>query len=82
MRTLHGIPNLQMFMKDIKGGEIMTISEIFSWITIQGDYIFKEWDEETETYTNEGTDFDYYQDKTILYMYAEGNLLVIEVEKK
>lgn len=59
----------------------MTISEIFSWITIQGDYLFKEWDEETETYTNEGTDFDYYQDKTILYMYAEGDMLVIEVAK-
>lgn len=78
---MRGMPNTLMFMKDIEGGETMTIYEIFSWITIQGDYLFKEWDEETETYTNEGTDFDYYQDKTILYMYADGNMLVIEVAK-
>ena len=57
----------------------MNVYEIFDWITIDGEVRFLEWDEETETKTE--IDRQTAWDRTILYMYAEENTLVIEVAR-
>lgn len=68
----------------------MTIQDLIDQFTIQGGYIVKMWDDETEDSVTlvEGNDFEYehykirnkYLNMRITYMYAIDGVLNIEVE--
>lgn len=59
----------------------MTVDVVFSWIEVQGNYLFKIWDEEAEDFIGETDVPAEVWDKTILYMYATDDTLIIEVAK-
>lgn len=59
----------------------MTVDVVFSWIEVQGNYLFKIWDEETDDFIGETDVPAEVWDKTILYMYATDDTLIIEVAK-
>ena len=81
MKMMRGMLNTPMFMKDIKGGKSMTVDVVFSWIEVQGNYLFKVWDEEADDFIGETDVPAEVWDKTILYMYATDDTLIIEVAK-
>ena len=59
----------------------MTVDVVFSWIEIQGNYLFKIWDKEADDFIVETDVPAEVWDKTILYMYATDDTLIIEVAK-
>ena len=59
----------------------MTVDVVFSWIEIQGNYLFKIWDEEADGFIGETDVPAEVWNKTILYIYATDDTLIIEVAK-
>jgi hypothetical protein len=59
----------------------MTVDVVFSWIEVQGNYLFKIWDAEADDFIGETDVPAEVWDKTILYMYATDDTLIIEVAK-